>query len=164
MKAGAYNAVHLASILLIQNSTLPYPGDLSPRTLATMERQLDLLLFLRSFCDAVDSPPTWFATLSSSFTLDLPVPLVASTFQVTRTFSNCWSFITCIRNRNSFCLIFFMISVLVSVRYSTSAFLTLLVHGIFSILLKKTQPSLWNHKTKLTNHMTWWTVCRGLWI
>ena len=118
--------------------TLPYPGGVSSRTLATMERQLDLLSVLSNSCAGVIPPPTTFARLSTSFTVGLPLPLLLSAFPVTQTFSSCSSLITCPRNRYYPCLIIFMISLLVLARCSTSAFLNLSFHDIFSILLKKT--------------------------
>ena len=66
-----------------------YPGGVSPRTLATLERQSDLLSVLgNSYADVIP-PPTTFARLSTSFSLGLPLPLLPSNFPVTQTFSSC---------------------------------------------------------------------------
>ena len=132
-----FGAPQPPSFFYILFNRLLYRSGISSRMLATMERQSHLLSVLLSICAGVIPPPKIFARLSISFTLGLPLPLLPSTLPVTQTFSSCWSLIRCPRHRNCLCLIIFMISLLVPARCNTSSFLTLSVHEIFSILLKK---------------------------
>ena len=83
---------------------LHYRGAVSPRTLATMERQSDLLsVICSSSVEGVPSP-TGIARASTNLFLGLPLPLLPSPSPITHTLSSCFCLITYLMNLSCRCL------------------------------------------------------------
>ena len=116
-------------------NNLPYRGAVSPRTLATMDRQSSLLSVIWSSCAEVIPPPTVLARVSTSLILGLPLPLLPSTLPVTQTLSSWFCLMTCPRNLSCLRLIVLISSLSAPARCNTTSLVILSVHGILSILL-----------------------------
>ena len=101
-------------ILLVN---LPYRGAVSPRSLATMDRQSSLRLIICSSSTGLVPPPTAFERLSRSFILGLPLPLLPSNLPVMKLLSNCWRRITWPRNLSCIHLIILIYSLLAPTRF-----------------------------------------------
>ena len=114
---------------------LPYRGAVSPRMLATMDRQSSLRLVICNSSTGFVPPPTAFAWLSRDSFLGNPLPFLPSKLPVIQLLSVWWRCTTWPRNFKCPRRITLVIPLLAPARSKTCPLLTLSVQDIFSSIL-----------------------------